>query len=58
MEIYNYLTFLDVSCFAGKRKTIEFSKPVFVVKRDDSNLLRKKMGFSKGTTLHEAECQV
>ncbi|WP_250868857.1 hypothetical protein [Methanococcoides seepicolus] len=44
----------------GKRKTIEFIKPVFVVKRDDSDLLRKKiiympytewkkMGFSKGT---------
>jgi CRISPR-associated protein Cas1 len=44
----------------GKRKVVEFSKPVYVVKRDDTNLLRKKiinmpytewkkMGFSKGT---------
>ncbi|ABE53041.1 hypothetical protein [Methanococcoides burtonii] len=45
---------------AGKRKTIEFSKPVYVDERDDTDLLRKmiidipyakwkKMGFSKGT---------
>ncbi|MDR6223327.1 CRISPR-associated endonuclease Cas1 [Methanococcoides alaskense] len=27
----------------GKRKTIEFSKPVFVGERDDSDLLRKKI---------------
>ncbi|NPE29829.1 CRISPR-associated endonuclease Cas1 [Methanococcoides sp. SA1] len=44
----------------GKRKTIEFSNPVYVGERVDSNLLRKtiidmsyvdwnKMGFSKGT---------
>jgi CRISPR-associated protein Cas1 len=44
----------------GKRKTVEFSKPVYVGKRDDTDLLRqkiidmsyaewKKMGFSKGT---------
>jgi len=44
----------------GKRKTIEFIKPVYVGKRDDTDLLRKKiidmpytewekMGFSKGT---------
>jgi len=44
----------------GKRKTIEFNKPVYVGKGDDSDLLRKKiidmpytewkkMGFSKGT---------
>ncbi|MDA0524283.1 hypothetical protein [Methanococcoides alaskense] len=44
----------------GKRKTIEFSKPAYVVERDDSDLLRnkiidisyaewKKVGFSKGT---------
>jgi CRISPR-associated protein Cas1 len=44
----------------GKRKTIEISKPVYVGKRDDTDLLRKKiidmpytewkkMGFSKGT---------
>ncbi|MDG6244851.1 MAG: CRISPR-associated endonuclease Cas1, partial [Methanolobus sp.] len=44
----------------GKRKTIEFSKPVYVGKRDDTDILRtkilaigytewKEMGFSKGT---------
>ncbi|KGK98611.1 hypothetical protein LI82_07005 [Methanococcoides methylutens] len=44
----------------GKRKTIDFSKPVYVVERDDSDDMRKKilampydewkkMGFSKGT---------
>ncbi|KGK98714.1 CRISPR-associated protein Cas1 [Methanococcoides methylutens] len=44
----------------GKRKAVEFVKPVYVGKRDDSDLLRKKildmpytewkkMGFSKGT---------
>ena len=44
----------------GKRKAIEFSKHVYVGKRDDTDLLRKriidipyaewkKMGFSKGT---------
>ena len=46
--------------FVGKRKTVEFIKPVYVAERDDSDLLRKKiidmpyaewmkMGFSKGT---------
>ncbi|WP_440953770.1 CRISPR-associated endonuclease Cas1 [Methanococcoides sp. FTZ1] len=51
----------ELNCnVVGKRKTIEFSKPVFVAERDDSDLLRKKiidmpytewkkMGFSKGT---------
>ncbi len=49
----------------GKRKTIEFGKPAYVGKRDDSDLLRKKIfdmpysewkkiGFSKGT-LHYME---
>ena len=44
----------------GKRKTIEFNKPVYVDERDDSDFIRKKimdipytewekMGFSKGT---------
>lgn len=44
----------------GKRKTIEFSKPAYVGKRDDTDILRKKIlaigyaewkeiGFSKGT---------
>ncbi|WP_445474452.1 CRISPR-associated protein Cas1 [Methanococcoides methylutens] len=44
----------------GKRKAVEFSKPIYVGERDDSDLLRKKiidmpytewkkMGFSKGT---------
>lgn len=44
----------------GKRKTIEFFKPAYIGKRDDTDLLRKKilaisykewkdMGFSKGT---------
>ncbi|ABE51535.1 CRISPR-associated endonuclease Cas1 [Methanococcoides burtonii] len=44
----------------GKRKTIEFVKPVYINERDDTDLLRKtiidmpytewkKMGFSKGT---------
>ncbi|WP_233085366.1 hypothetical protein [Methanococcoides orientis] len=47
----------------GKRKTIEFSRPVYVAQRDDSDLLRKRiidmpytewkeMGFSKGTLLY------
>ncbi|WP_231622047.1 hypothetical protein [Methanococcoides methylutens] len=29
--------------FFGKRKTVEFSKPVYVGKRDDTDLLRKKI---------------
>jgi CRISPR-associated protein Cas1 len=44
----------------GKRKAVEFMKPIYVGKRDDTDLLRKKiidmsytewkkMGFSKGT---------
>ena len=44
----------------GKRKAVDFSKPVYVSKRDDSDMLRKmiidmpytewkRMGFSKGT---------
>jgi CRISPR-associated protein Cas1 len=44
----------------GKRKTVEFNKPVYVAERDDTDFLRKKiidmpysdwkkMGFSKGT---------
>ncbi|MDR6223476.1 hypothetical protein J2750_001946 [Methanococcoides alaskense] len=44
----------------GKRKTVEFSKPVYVGERDDTDFMRKKiidmpytewkkMGFSKGT---------
>lgn len=44
----------------GKKKNVEFSKPVYVAERDDSYLLRekiidisytdwKKLGFSKGT---------
>ncbi|MCM1987488.1 CRISPR-associated endonuclease Cas1 [Methanococcoides seepicolus] len=44
----------------GKRKTVDFVKPVYIAERDDSDLLRKKiidmpyvewtkMGFSKGT---------
>ncbi len=44
----------------GKRKTVEFSKPVYMAERDDSDEIRqkilsisysewKKMGFSKGT---------
>ncbi len=28
---------------------VEFSKPIYVGERDDSDMLRKKMGFSKGT---------
>ncbi|KGK99761.1 hypothetical protein LI82_00695 [Methanococcoides methylutens] len=47
----------------GRRKTVEFSKPAYMGKRDDSDLLRKKiidmpytewkkMGFSKGTLHH------
>ncbi|WP_244603449.1 hypothetical protein [Methanococcoides sp. NM1] len=46
----------------GKRKAVEFMKPAYVIERDDSNLLKKKiidmpytkwkkMGFSK-STLH------
>ncbi|WP_406661466.1 hypothetical protein V7O66_02790 [Methanolobus sp. ZRKC3] len=30
-------------CIVGKRKTVEFSKPVYVAERDDSDLLRKKI---------------
>ncbi|WP_244624881.1 hypothetical protein [Methanococcoides vulcani] len=52
----------------GKRKVVEFMKPVYVSERDDFDLLRKKildmpyaeckkMRFSKGYfALHEAEC--